>query len=335
MKNALRQYNHRQTNRWIFVTLVLCVILLILSILHMTMGNTTYTLQDVIQILLSDRMTGAAYTIKKLRLPKLLVGIMAGASFGMAGHTFQTILRNPLASPDIIGITSGSSAAAVFCILILHVSGAFVSVVSIVVGLLVTVLILVLSNRNDQRMILIGIGFQAILSALISWMLMVGSEYDVASALRWLRGSLNAVTLEDIGPLFLCFVLGTIGLIFLQRPLRMMQLGEEYAIGLGVKTSMERLGAFSLALLLTAGAASITGPIASIAFLSSPIASRLTSRNKSALITSALVGSILVLAGELIGQNGFQTRFPVGVITGILGAPYLLFLLYQINRKEG
>lgn len=112
-----------------------------------------------------------------------------------------------------------------------------------------------------------------------------------------------------------------------------MQLGEEYPITLGAPVQRVQLGSILCALLLTAVATSITGPIASVAFLSGPIASRIVGKGRTNLLASALVGVVLILASELVGQNLFAVRYPVGVITGILGAPYLLLLLLQINKK--
>ncbi|MCR5558267.1 MAG: iron chelate uptake ABC transporter family permease subunit [Butyrivibrio sp.] len=307
-----------------------------LGVLMMTLGNTNYSIAEVLSALGSKGSSGAAYTIKTLRLPKLVVGGLAGFSFGIAGYTFQSLLRNPLASPDIIGVTAGSSAAAVFCILIVGISGPLASVFSVVAGLVITLLIFLLSGKGHafgMRMILIGIGMQAVLNALISWMLLVGSEYDVGTALRWLRGSLNSVTNSDIPAVVTTTILAGGLLLILNRHLRMMQLGDEYASTLGVSLNAIRLCSMICALVLSSVATAATGPIASIAFLSGPIATRLTENGKNSMFLSGLIGTILVYAAELTSKNLFSTKYPVGVITGILGAPYLLFLLLSLNKK--
>ena len=161
------------------------------------------------------------------------------------------------------------------------------------------------------------------LNALISWMLLKGSEYDVATALRWLRGSLNGVRMSDVPVLSITVLAGDFILMVLNRSLQVMQLGEEYPVTLGAPVQRVRLGSILCALLLTAVATSIIGPIAS----------RIVGKGRSNLLASALVGVVLILASELVGQNLFAVRYPVGVITGILGAPYLLLLLLQINKK--
>ena len=182
-------------------------------------------------------------------------------------------------------------------------------------------------------MILIGIGMQAILNALISWMLLVGAEYDVGTALRWLRGSLNGAQVSDILPMVLVVVPCSLVLLAIRRSLMMMQLGEDYPLTLGVKTRRVTLLSMLCSLLLCAAGTAVTGPIASVAFLAGPIACRILGKSDNAMLASGLVGSILVLASELAGQNLFPVRYPVGVITGLLGAPYLLYLLLQMNKK--
>ena len=315
---------------------VMLIIIFLLGILMMTLGNTNYSISEVIKIMSGEGSSGASYAIKTIRFPKLIVGGLAGFSFGMAGYTFQSLLRNPLASPDIIGVTSGSSAAAVFCILIVGISGPMASVFSIIAGLAITGLIFLLSGKGHafgMKMILIGIGIQAVLNALISWMLLVGSEYDVGTALRWLRGSLNSVTNADIPAVVITTLIAGGLLLFCNKYLQIMQLGDEYAVTLGAPLSLVRICCIVCALLLTSVATAATGPIASIAFLSGPIAVRLSKNGINAMLLSGFVGTILVYAAELASKNLFSTKYPVGVVTGILGAPYLLFLLLHLSKK--
>ena len=213
---------------------------------------------------------------KELHLPSKLSGCLkCSLEFllesirGVRKH-ISNLAWNPLASPDIIGVTSGASAAAVFCILMLKWSGGIVSLVAVLAGLFVAALIYLLARDrhgySGSRMILIGIGMQAMLNALISWMLLKGSEYDVATALRWLRGSLNGVQMSDVPVLSITVLVGGFILIVLNRSLQVMQLGEEYPITLGAPVQRVRLGSILCALLLTAVATSITGPIASLLF---------------------------------------------------------------------
>lgn len=336
--NIVRAGYQRRRLRWTIVTLLLSIFTLILCITALLLGNTIYPLNTVIKVLLGEQIQGAAFAIGTLRLPRMLSGLLVGMAFGMAGSTFQTMLRNPLASPDIIGITSGSSVAAVFCILVLKTSGSVVSISAVVTGLMVTMLIYGLSsggNFSGGKLILIGIGVQAMLNALISYMLLKASQYDVPGALRWLSGSLNGIRMASIPPLFMVVSIFGLIIILLGRHLKILELGEQSAITLGVRTNLTRLMLSLSAVFLIAFATAITGPVAFVAFLAGPIAAKLVGIGAPNELPSGLVGAILVLGADLIGQFAFDIRFPVGIITGILGAPYLLYLLIRMNRTGG
>ncbi|GAA0841502.1 hypothetical protein GCM10008915_39020 [Bifidobacterium pullorum subsp. gallinarum] len=266
----------------------------------------------------------------------MLAGLFAGFAFGVAGFTFQTMLRNPLANPNVIGITSGSSAAAVFCIVILHANGAVVSLAAVIAGLATVLFIYVLSRGkvfSIGRLILIGIGIQAMLDAVISYLLLVSSEKDVPSALRWLTGSLNGSQLQELPPLVITVIICSPIVIMLSKHLSILELGEQTASSLGVDTDKTRIVLIVSSVCMVAIATATTGPIAFVSFLAGPIAKRLVGAGSSNALPAGLVGVNLVLAADLIGQFAFEYRFPVGIITGLLGAPYLIFLLIRMNRK--
>ena len=317
----------------IIANVSLIAIVLCICIMMLLYGNTNYSLDVVIRVLRGENIQGATFAIATLRLPRMLSGLLVGIAFGIAGNTFQTMLRNPLASPDIIGVTSGSSVAAVFCILVLGLSGPAVSIISVISGLLVSMLIYLLSKDisfSGSRLILIGIGIQVMLQAAISFLLLKASQYDVPGARRWLSGSLNGMTMKGIPTLFIVF--GIISLLF-TKYLQVLELGDEFATTLGIRLNLVRIILILSAVFLIAFATSTTGPIAFVAFLAGPIASKIVGRGSSNVLASGLVGALLVLSSDMIGQYVFSTRFPVGVITGILGAPYMLFLLICINRR--
>lgn len=326
----------KRQRRYILTTGILLLLTLSLTAVMMLYGNTIYFPETVLRVLSGTDAGGAAFTIRTLRFPRMLTAILCGMAFGLSGNTFQQLLGNPLASPDIIGVTSGASVAAVFGILILKLDYGIVAVMAVFSGLLVSALIYFLSHKNgfsNTRLILTGIGMQAFLNSIISWMLLKASEYDVASALRWLSGSLNGVKMDTVPALAAVVFTAGLGILLLSRHLLILQLGEAHAVTLGIPVSITRLLLILLALVLTAFAASVTGPIASVAFLSGPIAARISGRGRSSMLAASLTGSILILISDLVGQFTLPSRYPVGVITGILGAPYLLFLLLRINHK--
>lgn len=328
----------KRKNRFLLVTICLAVIAVILGGVMLYLGNTRYPLPIIIKVLAGEEIKGATFAIQTLRLPRMLAGLLAGMAFGMAGCTFQTMLRNPLASPDIIGITAGSSVAAVFCILVLQVSGIIVSVAAIGSGLLISGLIYILSRGGSfsgGRLILIGIGIQAMLNAVISFLLLRANQYDVPAALRWLNGSLNGIQKKYIPGLFLAVLIFGGLLILLGRRLKILELGEQSAITLGLKTDQTRILLVLCAVFLIAVATAVTGPISFVAFLAGPIAGWLAGKGLATILPAGLTGAVLVLLADIIGQYAFDTNFPVGIITGILGAPYLIYLLIRMNKTGG
>lgn len=326
----------QRRRRWIVVTSLLALLACALCGAMLMLGSTIYPVQDVIRVLGGEQVKGVSFAVNTIRLPRMLAGLLAGFAFGVAGYTFQTMLRNPLANPNVIGITSGSSAAAVFCIVVLHTSGAVVSLASVGAGL-ATVLFIYMLSRGKAfsigRLILIGIAIQAMLDAFISYLMLVSAEQDVPAAVRWLTGSLNGSQMSQLPPLVITVAIFTPILIVLGRHLNMLELGEQAATSLGVDTDKTRITLIVSAVFMIAIATATTGPIAFVSFLAGPIAKRLVGVGFSNIIPAGLVGVNLVLASDLIGQFAFEHRFPVGIITGLLGAPYLIFLLIQMNRK--
>lgn len=331
-------YNSRmkRKRRFLLMTCLLTVISLILMGLMLMLGNTIYPLKDVVAVLLGEDVKGASFAVGTIRLPRMIVGLFAGFAFGAGGYIFQTMLRNPLANPNVIGITAGSSAAAVFCIIVLHASNAFVSIASVIGGLLTAIIIFLLSKSSSfsiGRLILIGIGIQAMLNAFISYLMVIGNTHDIPSAMRWLSGSLNGAKMENLYPLIMTVCICTPIVIYFASRLEILELGEQAATSLGVDTNKTRLMLLLSSVLMIALATAAAGPIAFVAFLAGPIAKKIVGVGFSSIVPAGLVGVILVLAADLMGQFAFDTRYPVGVITGIIGAPYLIYLLIRINRK--
>ncbi|MCF2648405.1 FecCD family ABC transporter permease [Niallia sp. Sow4_A1] len=327
----------KRRRRFILVTWLLAIIAFALCCTMLMLGNTIYPVTDVISVLLGEQVKGASFSVGTIRFPRMVAGVFAGFAFGISGHVFQTMLRNPLANPNVIGITAGSSAAAVFCIIVLHASSTFVSIASIIGGLATVIVIFLLSKGSSfsiGRLILIGIGIQAMLNAVISYLLLIGQHHDVPTAMRWLSGSLNGAKMENLYALMVTVLIFAPIIILLGKRLDMLELGEQTATSLGVNTDRTRVTLIISSVLIIALATATTGPIAFVAFLSGPIAKRLVGIGFSSVIPAGLVGIILVLASDLIGQFAFVARYPVGVITGILGAPYLIMLLIRMNRKE-
>ena len=314
---------------------LLALVAVTIALFSLCYGRTIYPLTTVWNVLTGQE---SSFTIKTLRLPRMLAAVLSGFAFGVSGYVFQTLLKNPLASPDIIGVSSASSVVAVFCILVLHINNIWTSIASVTAALIISLVIYFISSPKGtfsyEKMILVGIGIQAFLRAIVNFLLVRTSEYDVGATLQWLSGSLNNVKLESIPRFFFAVLITTIIILALQRHLETIQLGNDIATTLGVNTKIATAILILCAVFLIAFSTAVTGPIASVAFLSGPIAARLAGRSRSAVIPAGLVGILLVQLSDLVGQYVLPTRYPVGVITGILGAPYLLMAIAKKSRSK-
>lgn len=319
---------------------VLALLLLVIAIFAFTLsvGQTVTPPGDALRVLMGENVPGASFTVGQLRLPRAVLAILAGLSFGLGGVAFQVMLRNPLASPDIIGISSGAGAAAVFAIIVLSMKGPFVSIFAVVAGLGVALLVYGLSSRNGvagTRLVLVGIAVSAMLESIISYILSQAPAWNLQEAMRWLTGSVNGVQLGQALPLLLSLIVFGGLLLSRSRDLEALRLGDDTAAALGVRVSRTRIMIIIGAVGVIATATAVTGPIAFVAFLAGPIAARIVGGSGSLLVPSALIGAVLVLGGDYIGQFLLPGRYPVGVVTGALGAPYLIFLIVRVNRTGG
>ena len=306
--------------------------------LTLMLGQSFVSPQTVLRVLAGEDVPGQSFTVGQLRLPRAVVAVLAGLSFGLGGAAFQIMLRNPLASPDIIGISRGASAAAVLAIVVLGLEGTVVSIFAVIAGLGVALLVYGLSFQGGvagTRLILVGIGVSAMLDSFIAYVLTRAPSWDLAEAMRWLTGSVNGAQLSQALPMLASLAVFGGLLVSRSRDLESLRLGDDTAAALGTNVAATRMLVILSAVGLIAVATAITGPVAFVAFLSGPIAARILGPNGSVLIPSGLVGALLVLGGDYIGQFLLPTRFPVGVVTGALGAPYLIWLIVRVNRAGG
>jgi iron complex transport system permease protein len=338
LATSLGRARRRRTTRRALAVGTLAVLVVVLFVVSLMVGHTFYGLGDVLRVVAGQDVPGASFTVGELRLPRACLGLLAGACLGAGGVTFQTMLRNPLASPDVIGIQQGASAAGVFAVVFLSVSQTTVSVLAIAAALATALLIYVLSFKDGvvgTRLILIGIGIAAMLHSVVTYVLARADQWDLQMAMRWLTGSLNSADWDVVVPLAVGTVVIAPLLLSQQRRLDLLRLGDDAAAALGVPVERTRLLAVLAAVGLLAFATAAAGPIAFVAFLAGPIAARLVGPGISLVVPSALVGSALVLGADLVGQWVFGTRYPVGVITGALGAPFLVYLLVRAHRTGG
>lgn len=304
--------------------------------LGMTIGDYPLGVGQVIAALFGKGEYYDQVVVYDWRMPRVLVGLLVGVALGMSGALFQTITRNPLASPDVIGISAGASTAVVGGIVLGFGAGLGTQTLGLVGGLASAVLIYVLAwqrGTTGYRIILIGVGVSWMCTSATSYLLARAKLYEAQQALGWLVGNLNDVTWSQVAPLALTLMVLVPAAFVLGGWLRTLHLGDEVAVGLGTPVELARLTLLLIGVGLVAFATAAAGPVAFVALAAPQIAKRLAAQPAPPLFAAALTGAIVVLGSDLIAQVLLtDTRLPVGVVTGVLGAPFLLWLLARANR---
>jgi len=306
-------------------------------LVRVLLGDYVVALADLWPILRGETLPdapGASFIVMEAKLPRALVGLLAGAAFGAAGAMFQTTLRNPLASPDIIGISLGASAAAVVALTFLDAQGIWLPAAALLGALAVSLLMYAVGRGTalaGQRMVLVGIGVAALLSSVIQFVMTRTSVQDAQAALVWLTGSLARATWPVIGLLTVSLLVLAPLLAVCSWWMRLAELGDDLSTTLGAPAGRARLG-LVVAVALAAVATSATGPIAFVAFLAGPLARRLCGRRAS-LWAAALVGAVVVVLADFAGDYLIpDVNLPVGVVTGAVGAPLMLAVIITAGR---
>lgn len=332
LSDAVRTARRRDTTHLRRTCALLALAVLVAFAVDVLLGRYPVPLPDLVRIASGEVVPPTSFILLEDKLPRAVVGLLVGLAFGASGATFQTMLRNPLASPDILGVTSGASAFAVFAIVVLGVTGRDVSWWALTGAAVVAVALHLLSRGvAGQRLVLAGIGLAAVLTAVTSHLLARSTIRTAAEVLVWLNGSLSSSTWDRATDLALALAVLLPALAWLSRGLDGLALGDDAASGLGVRVRRTRLGLLSVSVALAGVATAAAGPVSFVAFLSGPLARRLL-RGRASLTASALVGALIVLSADFVAANALETRLPVGVLTGALGAPFLLWLLVTAPR---
>jgi iron complex transport system permease protein len=322
--------------------------LAVLVALDLALGDFDIPLGDVVATLLGTGDGSHDFIVLELRLPQTAVAALVGCALGLSGALTQTFARNPLASPDILGVTEGAALGAVAVIVLTGASGfggGFVSgtlqqvglpLAALAGGLLTAALLYVLSWRrgiDGQRLVLIGIGLGAAMTAGISWLLVHAQIQDAASAQVWLNGSLTSRGWDQAMPLALTLLLLVPAALLLVRTLNTLQLGDDSARGLGVRLQSTQLTVLVTAVGLAAVSVSAVGPLEFVAFVVPQVALRLTGGSRPPVLASMVLGACLVVGADLLTRVVIPFALPAGLVTAAIGAPYLIWLLLRTNRK--
>lgn len=333
--------------RALTVVALLLIAALAASVALIGTGDAKIPAADVLRTLAGDGTAYQDFIVNELRLPRVLVGLLVGASLGLGGALFQAVSRNPLGSPDVLGLSQGSTAGALVVIVLMSGSAAQVTVGALIGGLLTGLAIYLLAWKqgvHGYRLVLVGIGVSAFVTAVNGYLLTKADLVDAARAVVWMTGSLNGRDWTQVWPLlWLCAVLVPLVLVN-ARGLRMMEMGDDVANALGVRVQRVRLVLMVSAILLTAAATAAAGPVSFVALTAPQLARRLTLPRclKGArgaptpgpnLVLSLCMGATLLVAADWVSQRAFGAdQLPVGVVTGVLGGGYLLWLLVTERR---
>lgn len=324
--------------RSVVVTAVLALVTLALFVLALGTGDYPIAPGDVIETLLGGGDAGTSFVIETLRMPRACAAVLVGGALGASGAIFQSVTRNALGSPDVIGFTAGAAAAAVFSIVIVGADSLAVTLAALIGGLLVATVVYGLSYRHGvqgYRLVLIGIAISALGYALIDYLLTHARIEDAYEASVWLQGSLNGRGWEHVWPLAVVVAVLAPAAAALARPMRILEMGDDAAAALGVRVERSRGALVVVGVALAASATAAAGPIAFVALAAPQIARRLARSPSLGVGASALMGAALLLASDLLSQHVFPgSNLPVGITTGVLGGCYLIWLLSREWRDS-
>ncbi len=316
---------------------ILAGVLVLALFASLCIGDTMIDPVRVIEALFSTE-GGIRKVVVDWRLPRALAAIVFGAALALSGRIFQTITRNPLGSPDIIGLTAGAYTGALIVITTGGASGIGIAVGALLGGFasagLVAALVLG-RGALGYRIVIVGIGVSAVLEAFNAWMLLRARLEVAVSAAIWGAGSLGGVGWSQVGLPFLVVGVLLVLLVIARRVLWLVELGDEIGTGLGGRMGLIKLGLVGIAVALTAIVTAVAGPIAFVALAAPHLARSIAPSGTRHLIATALMGATLLCVSDIVGQNSVPKHaLPVGVVTLVLGGAYLIWLVVRGARRS-
>lgn len=327
-------YNYR--NKIILLSAIQVLLLLAVLVWSVITGQYPLTLKGLLS---GDTMSIMVF--KRLRLPRALMGVIGGFGLSISGYIYQLIFKNPLASPDIVGVSSGASAGAALAIVAVSASVPVISIsafIGAVTALIITLLTAYLvPGRNSYTIVLAGIAIHSVAQTILMFLkLAADPEKQLASIEYWIMGSLNGISRDSLAIPFLTTLTGFIVIALLYRQVLILSTSEEEAVSLGVNVAILRFIILMLATLIVSSIICVTGLISFIGLIAPHIARLLTKRNDIfTYITSGLTGAILLTLADILARSVSTSELPVSIFTSLLGAPLLIILLIRANKKEG
>ena len=326
-------YNYR--NKIILLSAIQVLLLIVVLVWSVITGQYPLTLKSLLS---GDTMSIMVF--KRLRLPRALMGVIGGFGLSISGYIYQLIFKNPLASPDIVGVSSGASAGAALAIVAVSASVPFISIsafIGAVTALIITLLTAYLvPGRNSYTIVLAGIAIHSVAQTILMFLkLAADPEKQLASIEYWIMGSLNGISGDSLAIPFLTTLAGFIIMAMLYRQVLILSTSEEEAVSLGVTVTSLRFIILMLATLVVSSIICVTGLISFIGLIAPHIARLLTKRNDIfTYITSGFTGAILLTLADILARSVSSSELPVSIFTSLLGAPLLIILLIRANKKE-
>ena len=323
-------------NKIILLSVIQVLLLIVVLVWSVITGQYPLTLKSLLS---GDTMSIMVF--KRLRLPRALMGVIGGFGLSISGYIYQLIFKNPLASPDIVGVSSGASAGAALAIVAVSASIPVISIsafIGAVTALIITLLTAYLvPGRNSYTIVLAGIAIHSVAQTILMFLkLAADPEKQLASIEYWIMGSLNGISRDSLAIPFLTTLTGFIIMALLYRQILILSTSEEEAVSLGVHVTSLRFIILMLATLVVSSIICVTGLISFIGLIAPHIARLLTKRNDIfTYITSGFTGAILLTLADILARSVSSSELPVSIFTSLLGAPLLIILLIRANKKEG
>ncbi|KOC91011.1 iron ABC transporter permease [Winslowiella iniecta] len=335
--NARGFINTRMSLRVLLTNGVLLMLALLLALFALCYGSLHLSPQQVWQALHGEGARGMVTVVTQWRAPRIVLALVLGAGLGVSGAIFQSVIRNPLGSPDVVGFNTGAYTGALVTIILLNGSYYQIASGALVGGIAAAALVYLLAWRDGIagfRLIIVGLGIAALLSAFNTWLIITGSLESAMNAALWGAGSLNGMTWAKGQPALLCIPLTMLAVLLMGKRLQLMEMGDDSARALGVNAEASRLWLMLFGIILTAVATASAGPISFIALAAPQIARRLTRASSVPLFSAATTGALLLLAADLTAQHSFDgVQLPVGAVTVSIGGLYLIWLLIREARR--
>jgi iron complex transport system permease protein len=316
----------------------LAVLLAVVCVAYLCVGESFVAPSEVVKVIFG-RPSSDQLVVGTLRLPRMVLGLLVGVAFGVAGALIQTVARNPLASPDIIGISQGAGALTVGAMTFGVTSFTALPYLSAAGGIAAAALVYLFAWRGGLhagRFVLIGIGFAIALRSITTLFITKGDILVAQQAQVWMTGSLNGRGYDEARPLVLVLVVLLPAVLWAAYAQRTVSMDDDTAVALGVRLGRVRLGLVFLGVVLAAVATGAAGPVDFVALLAPQIARRLTRTAQIPLLCSALTGGVIVVLADLLARTVLSpTELPVGVLTAAVGAPYLIWLIIRSRTAGG